>query len=291
MKATKKIVGAACALVAAVALSAGSTFAWFSTNSTVSAQGLTLGVDTSTEFLVIKGNKQGETTAFPPDLSTDQKIKDYLATYTTSDTSFNFKATDAKLKPSAHLDFKAGVLPGANTSWYYQTAASSTASTGDGTNKEITSGNLSKYVWKETVYITMLPDKGSATEVVGKNLEVTVDVDEPGSGKINSATTVVLVCGNNVIEYKWNPALKEGAGDYEYKGIDASTGSADQAATALTNPQLLDNEVKSTELTIVDIYVYYDGANTSVYTNNASVLEGATINFSFELKGDTPATT
>ncbi|MCM1438707.1 MAG: SipW-dependent-type signal peptide-containing protein [Roseburia sp.] len=35
MKATKKIVGAACALVAAVALSAGSTFAWFTSNSNV----------------------------------------------------------------------------------------------------------------------------------------------------------------------------------------------------------------------------------------------------------------
>ena len=36
MKATKKIVGAACALVAAVALSAGSTFAWFTSNANVS---------------------------------------------------------------------------------------------------------------------------------------------------------------------------------------------------------------------------------------------------------------
>lgn len=35
MKATKKIVGAACALVAAVALSAGSTFAWFTANNVV----------------------------------------------------------------------------------------------------------------------------------------------------------------------------------------------------------------------------------------------------------------
>lgn len=40
MKATKKIVGAACALVAAVALSAGSTFAWFSSNDTVHVDGM-----------------------------------------------------------------------------------------------------------------------------------------------------------------------------------------------------------------------------------------------------------
>lgn len=40
MKATKKIVGAAAALVAAVALSAGSTFAWFSANSKIEVTGM-----------------------------------------------------------------------------------------------------------------------------------------------------------------------------------------------------------------------------------------------------------
>jgi hypothetical protein len=42
MKATKKIIGASCALVAALALSAGSTFAWFASNSKVSAEGMKL---------------------------------------------------------------------------------------------------------------------------------------------------------------------------------------------------------------------------------------------------------
>ncbi len=46
MKATKKIVGAACALVAAVALSAGSTFAWFTANSQVSIGNVTADVVT-----------------------------------------------------------------------------------------------------------------------------------------------------------------------------------------------------------------------------------------------------
>lgn len=52
MKATKKIVGAACALVAAVALSAGSTFAWFSQSGKVTATGMFVKAKT-TEALVI----------------------------------------------------------------------------------------------------------------------------------------------------------------------------------------------------------------------------------------------
>ncbi len=42
MKASKKIVGAACALIAAAALSAGSTFAWFSSNEKVEVTGMRL---------------------------------------------------------------------------------------------------------------------------------------------------------------------------------------------------------------------------------------------------------
>ncbi len=42
MKATKKIVGAACALIASVALAAGSTFAWFSSNEKVDVTGMRL---------------------------------------------------------------------------------------------------------------------------------------------------------------------------------------------------------------------------------------------------------
>lgn len=58
MKATKKIVGAACALVAAVALSAGSTFAWFSQSGTVSATGMNVKATTS-KNLVISNSSTG----------------------------------------------------------------------------------------------------------------------------------------------------------------------------------------------------------------------------------------
>lgn len=65
MKATKKIVGAACALVAAVALCAGSTFAWFSANNTVSATGMSVGA-TAPSSLVINTDSaklnEGKTT-------------------------------------------------------------------------------------------------------------------------------------------------------------------------------------------------------------------------------------
>ena len=55
MKATKKIVGATAALVAALALSAGSTFAWFSANTSVSATGMDVTVTVPTNLYIAAG--------------------------------------------------------------------------------------------------------------------------------------------------------------------------------------------------------------------------------------------
>lgn len=52
MKATKKIVGATAALVAAVALSAGSTFAWFATNNSVNVAGMNVSVNSGQSLWV-----------------------------------------------------------------------------------------------------------------------------------------------------------------------------------------------------------------------------------------------
>lgn len=55
MKATKKIVGATAALVAALALSAGSTFAWFTANTEVSAEGMNVIVSVPTNLYIYNG--------------------------------------------------------------------------------------------------------------------------------------------------------------------------------------------------------------------------------------------
>ena len=68
MKATKKIVGATAALVAAVALSAGSTFAWFATNNTVDVTGMNVSVTSGNSLWV---SETGSTSGFVTSLSLD----------------------------------------------------------------------------------------------------------------------------------------------------------------------------------------------------------------------------
>ncbi len=68
MKATKKIVGATAALVAALALSAGSTFAWFSANTSVSATGMDVTVTVPTNLYIAAGVETD------PDLITESTV-------------------------------------------------------------------------------------------------------------------------------------------------------------------------------------------------------------------------
>lgn len=79
MKATKKIVGAACALVAAVALSAGSTFAWFASNSSVSATNMKVQAEVPTNIYIEKGYKELATAVTQTTISFAEKATANLA--------------------------------------------------------------------------------------------------------------------------------------------------------------------------------------------------------------------
>ena len=151
MKATKKIVGAACALVAAVALSAGSTFAWFSSNGEVTATGMQIDVNTSNAYLIIS-----DSTDFSGKLKTISLAPEGAAT---------------KLQPSAY-ETTATLNPADDTcitkeaNWY----------TGEGKNTEegelvtstkapLTSTNFSSYVVVEDIFVSVAPGSAAVNEV------------------------------------------------------------------------------------------------------------------------------
>lgn len=113
MKATKKIVGASCALVAALALSAGSTFAWFTSNSNVSvsqiqANVVTLGgdlqiglvkysIDGSTDTTLVGDPKTDDIASTTWGYSVDPELEGlYLDAVTSTDgTSFKSRGGSA----------------------------------------------------------------------------------------------------------------------------------------------------------------------------------------------------
>lgn len=258
MKATKKIVGAACALVAAVALSAGSTFAWFAINEDVSATGMSVTANTNVNYLLIgtattAAAIQGET------LNTDITLTN------------NSESTNG-LKPVAHKSTITGI-ESANTvsNWFYKESNNASTSNTD-VSEEKSISSLTGYVLVSTVYLTI--QKNTAT-ITNDIVVESVTVTKEGELTDYNAVTVLLASNDGkVVEYKWNPEASGGA-KYELS----------ENRTIITS-DLTDSTVQQ-----VNIYVYYDGENSTITTNNAKNLAGATISVTFAIGSSDSSTT
>ena len=108
------------------------------------------------------------------------------------------------------------------------------------------------YVIKKTVYLTVSVGANPAN-----NLKVTADIAQKDGGTDIAACKMVVTTDDAGFAFvnnsnKTNVAI---AGD--------------------------NHDITSTTVRTVNIYIYYDGAESVVYTNNAANLKGATINLTF----------
>lgn len=277
MKATKKIVGAACALVAAVGLAAGSTYAWFSSNNQVTAEGLKISVTTSNSYLVI-GNEYNE-------------IRGEGVTYKTKIDLLDASAT--KLNPSAHLEGEdlttehlntvtatdAGALATEVTAWYTGKGKSPTDGTLDegGTVGDVTKPTtkadletLTGYVVVDEIYVGVSTGSDAA-KVTMSYTDTTSWVTTNSAATNNSALSVIIL-------YQ---TIANGGTDGKYKMVESN--AANSHALSLDLGELTDQDYCK-----IKVLVYFDGNNKDVKSQNAKNLTGITIGFKFD---DTTPTT
>lgn len=279
MKATKKIVGAACALVAAVALSAGSTFAWFSTNDTVNADGMKIEVDTSNSYLVIGS----QLTDITPATAEGFEYKTHI----------DLASTTKKLLPSAYEPVKTGEDDTTHTTTLAASGAGSIVDSGSwytGKGESPTVGTLKGNK-------TPLNSEGYTFSdyVLVDDIFVSVAV---GSDKVEHVyMTVTPATG-----FSWNTTNSEATNNsaislvvlYQTVGIGGSLSTWKmeelnaQNNHAFTGGSLDLLAVESTQYIQVKVMVYFDGNNTDVKSSNAKNLTGITLNMAFS---DTAPTT
>lgn len=258
MKKFRKLVPALCMLLISAVLLGTSTFAWFSMNTTVTATGMQVTAKTDHTYLLITKNSENK------DIAT--LLKELQTTPTNANAEVKFTGS-SELTPSAHKEFGA---TGASTAaaktdnWY--TAASNNPNdhtAADGSEKTLAQlgVELGGYVRKETVYITVTKDSTKAT-----NLTVSAKVAKATSDSETADITpirVLVVCGDEYVEFD---STKKVSGDV-----------------------VIAAEIASSALTQVDIYIYYDGNDQKVTTNNAKNLDGATIDLTFTVTPSTAA--
>lgn len=246
MKATKKIVGAACALVAAVALSAGSTFAWFSQSGKVTATGMKVQATVPTNLYIATG--------FQTDA--DQIT---LSTVTFGDTTAT-ELKPAKLTESSGTitvedadTFSVDPTPGSSGTASAYTTIGTIAS-----NATTISTPITGYVYRQTMSIV---NKAAADSMDTHDINVQVTV----TGGTN--TTSFLKCAFVVTV------------DTTVTYVDAGTGTGTTSFVFTKNDlitALTDNKIAQ-----IAFVVWYDGDDPDCYADNAVSVEELTISLEF----------
>lgn len=245
-KALKKQMGAAIAMVLVAAVALGSaTFAWFVSNNSVTATTSKISAQSNAPFLKI----------------------DKTAITAGSTTSISYaEDADVKLYP-------AQVVKNTDKKPLFKSAyASTAAATTELTNSRYDVGDAAAAVTGEFA-IKKSFKIGTADAKAGsfKNLKVSgVELTSKGTDGLEDALSILVVCGDNWAVYKKSA---DGTVLTEYK---------DKVSAAGNNTDgVLTDTIAANSSVDVDVYVFYDGSETNVFTDNLDKLTaiGATVTF------------
>lgn len=238
------IAAIAMVLVAGIAL-ASSTYAWFVSNNTVEATTSKISAQSNAPFLMI----------------------DKTSISSSSGTSVSFADVADKALYPAQVVKKAD-----NTPLFQSAYASSKDATTILTGSRYDVGDATvavagEFAIKESFKI------GTADAKAGSfnNLKVSkVELTSNGSDGLEAALSILVVCGDNWAVYK---ASDNGAVLTAYNDSTSAVGNNTDGVLAAT--------IAAASSVDVDIYVFYDGSETNVYTDKLPNLTaiGATITF------------
>lgn len=248
-KALKKQMGAAIAMVLVAAVALGSaTFAWFVSNNTVKATTSNIAAQSNSAYLVI----------------------DKVATSKTSSSAVTSGVEKKELYPAKTEKSQDG-----KAVWKSAYASNADASTmkpdseftiGDGTADKAVDA---KYAVENTFYVGTGGYDGEFTKLHITDVKVTTPATTENKN-LGNALRVLVVYGE-----KWE--VWSGNGIKLSSSVDSPTAGGDLLAT--------DEVIKSDHDAAVKVYLYYDGDDANVYSNNLEKIKttagdnGVTITF------------
>lgn len=264
-KNTTKILVAALALFMAIGIATGSTFAWFALNTEVSATGMQVVAKSDNTFLLIG-------------TGTDDSADEIQAASPNTTVALTVAAADSDLYP-AHPVSSAGeaaLIPAstgkkvggdaitvagaivnsaataaAETNWYTATAEDyDDEAMLAGSARQLTS--FTDYVIVKTLYLTVADGSNNAN-----NLSVTATITAQNAGNVDAVRVMVVTDDGGFA------ILKTGDLTADISG---------------TNTAISDTTVRT-----VTVYIYVDGEDDTVYTNNKANLDAATIGLTFDV--------
>ena len=244
-KALRKELFAAVAMliVAAIALS-GSTYAWFAANTTVTADNMQVTVTSDTTFLLI-----GQGHMDVADIQSGKAI-------TTS-----ASITTASIKPSAHRNVTIGTATindiQTDSVWYYRYSS-------DPANATASMTAIEPLTYTSASALTdgyLLVNEFALTVASGSNAIQNLKVSECSITSTSKAAVKVVVATD--------------------EGSDEFGATVDGGVTTVAGTNTLAASITSSAAEYVKVYIYWDGDDDDVYTNNIANLLGTSVVLTF----------
>ena len=290
---TRKLIASSIALAMAVASTIGSTFAWFSMNTKVSATGMNVTVQTESTLLI---DKVSTTTA-------NGRLTNGSSTVTTEDSAIK------ALKPTSTVD---------GTNWYKAVAAETNSSVKTGDYTLVANGDLANYRALYTFYLqdfdatqsisSPYASTSPAKDIVVETVKVAgVRTKDAGDSTyvvadpLYECLRVLVVQDTNkvfVSPLKTVEATNAGANSTTTTtlvGWADSTSVADAALSAAnasytctlantSNDARLVSSVAFNQVYTVNVYVYFDGEDANCYSDNVTTfLSNLSVEVAFNL--------
>ena len=258
VKSLKKQLAAAIAMVmvAAVALGA-STYAWFVTNNKVEATTSTISAQSNAAFMKIKYNAS----AVDSNLTADKAVMDSEALYPAqwANNTFNEdgtpEITDGELVTGNDYQFETAY--GTDPTAAGVTMVKTTLKKVGDPDQAVTD----KYAVKNVFNIS---SKGTNLDNLKVSAAVIDSNDKSVNSKLDNALRILIVCqaDNSWVLCDKDGVISDSEGRTKNDNDTTQLGVFGKGVT-----------VKNDENTEVDMYVYYDGNDAEIYSNNLKALE------------------
>lgn len=252
VKALKKQLMAAVAMVLVAAIALGSsTYAWFVTNNTVKATTSQISAQSNAAFMKIKYNATATTSDLTADYATLTSEALYPAQWKN-----NFDASGTTTGTKVYqFETAYGTNP---TATGYTMDASTLKAVGNPA-AAVTADYAVENIFNISSKGTDLTKLKVAGATILTSDTITGEATDAGNDKLDAALRVLVVCGDHWVLCDKNGVVEDSAG---HSGAELG-----QFGDGVTVTHDVDTEVK--------MYVYYDGNDTEIYSNNLPNLEAA----------------
>ena len=268
MKATRKLIPALAMLLISAVMMSTASFAWFSTNTTATVDGFNVRI-ASANTLLVKESSEADTA------------------YATSK-NFGFenanmqpvsadKALDDETKKPLFFQIKD------NGAGDIKPNSSAMAS-----NTKFAAAATTNYVYKSVTFRATGGEQ--AGDILG-DLYVTITASQVAESGINAAFRIMLVIDSTNVVYV-NPFGTEAVKPITEIAEDgtpteaSTTVEQDLTSESITNNVDIVTDFASEATHTVEIYMWYEGQDSSCYANNATNLKNINVSFLFSLISD-----